>query len=466
MKKTYLTIFKIFLVAQIAFLSSCDTEDLDPTLAQNLAVEGSVTSVDNLFSILKGVHNTMTGTGYYGRDLIATNEVRSDNCFSNGNSGRFSTQAEFEYNDNTGFIWNNAYAALADANIIINTDVSTLSGDQNYGMHVRGQAMILRALFHFDLLRVYGQQHDSDPASNLGVPVVTTFKGDDLFPSRNTISEVKSAIYSDLETAFNMMDSQYDTSKTVVSKYTAKALESRVAVYFGEWPRALDAAEAVINSNLYSIVSAGNYVSSWTSGEQPNSIFELAFSTADNRGSNSLAYIYRFPQDEASGYGDVEVVSDVINIFGANDVRRDILGYQAGGTRLRNMGKYPDTATGSDNIPLFRYEEVILNYAEALLESSRPGDALTQINLITSNRNAAAYTTVTKDDILLERRKELMFEGFRYDDLMRTGQDIEALGSDGVNVLKSLTYPNNLFVYPIPLAELNANSNVEQNEGY
>ncbi|MBZ9628242.1 RagB/SusD family nutrient uptake outer membrane protein [Psychroflexus sp. CAK1W] len=465
MKKTYLNIFKILVGVQIAFLSSCSTEDLNPTLSQNLAVEGSITSVDNLNSILKGVHNTMTGSGYYGRDIIATNEVRSDNCFSNGNSGRFSTQAEFAYNAQTDFIWNNAYAAIADANIIINADVESLDGNLDYGMHVQGQAMILRALSHFDLLRVYGQQHDGDPSTNLGVPIVTTFKGDNLSPSRNTVDEVRNAIYSDLETAFNMMDSDFDTSKTTVSKYTAKALESRVAVYFGNWDRAIDASEAVINSNLYSIVPADSYVSSFAAGEQQNSIFELAFSTADNAGSNSLAYIYRFPGDAPEGYGDVEVVSDVINIFGINDVRRDILGYQDNGTRLRNMGKYPDTAQGSDNISLFRYEEVILNYAEALLEKGRDSEALTQLNSITANRNAVAYTSVSKDDILLERRKELMFEGLRYDDLMRTGQDIEVLGSNQ-NLIETLNYPNNLFVYPIDIDELNANSNIEQNLGY
>lgn len=409
----------------------------------------------------------MTSSGYYGRDIIATNEVRSDNCFSNGNSGRFTTQAEYEYNDNTGFMWDNAYAAIADANIIINTDVETLSGDLNYGMHTQGQAMILRALNHFDLLRIYGQQHDSDASSNLGVPIVTTFKGEDLSPARNTVDEVKNAIYSDLETAFSMMDSNYDTSKIVVSKYTSKALESRVAVYFGDWDRAISAAESVINSNLYSIIPADNYVSSWSAGGQQNTIFELAYSTADNAGSNSLAYIYRYPGDAPEGYGDVEVVSDVIDLFEMSDVRRDILGYQDAGKALRNIGKYPDTATGSDNIPLFRYEEVILNYAEALLESPNGTDseALTQLNLIASNRKASAYTQATKENILLERRKELMFEGFRYDDLMRTGQDIDIIGSSQ-NLIKTVSYPNDLFVYPIIIDELNANSNIEQNKGY
>src|SRR5690606_29771348 len=128
-----------------------------------------------------------------------------------------------------------------------------------------------------------------------------------------------------------------------------------------------------------------------------------------------------------------------------------------------NMGKYPDTPVGADNIPLFRYEEVILNYAEALFETG--GDALTQLNLITSNRDASAYASVTKEDILEERRKELIFEGFRFDDMMRTGQDVPYWGTIQ-NLMGTVSYPDNLFAYPIPLGELNANSNMVPNEGY
>ncbi len=448
-------------IAAIGILAGCTTDSLDPTLSQSKNAEGSITKVDNLYSILKGAHNILTDFGYYGRDMIATNEVRSDNCFSNGNSGRFTTQGEFEYNSNTGFMWDEAYEVIANTNVIINTDLTSLEGDQAYGQHLQGAAIILRALAHYDLLRVYGQQHAE--GGDLGIPIITEFKGEDLYPSRNTVNEVKTFIYNDLQAAFDMMDSNYDTSKTIVSKYVAKALEARVAVYFGDWDRAVSASEAVIDSGLYSIIGADAFVSSWEGDGGSNVLFELAFSEADNEGPNALSYIYRYPGDAPGGYGDLQVVDDVIDLFEAGDVRLDILGYQDGGARLRNIGKYPDTAVGADNIPLFRYEEVILNYAEALLETG--GDALTQLNLITGNRGATPYVTATKDNILNERRKELMFEGFRFDDMMRTGQDVPYWGTIQ-NLLGTQTYPNNLFAYPIPLGELNSNSNMEPNEGY
>ncbi|MDT0552587.1 RagB/SusD family nutrient uptake outer membrane protein [Urechidicola vernalis] len=459
-------IFKYTLLLGLSagLLNSCGTDSLEPTLAQDKSVEGSIINVGNLYSIIKGVHSQLTSGGYYGQAAIITNEVRSDNMFSNGNSGRYSTQAEFKYNENTDYLWNNCYSVIANANIIINTDINTLDGDLDYGRHIQGQATAIRALGHYDLLRSFGQQH---AGGSLGVPIITTFKGSEesLSPSRNTIDEVKAAIYADLEAAFGMMDVAYD-SKIFISKYAAKALEARVALYFGDWSRASAAAKMVIDNSGATIAPAANFVSNWTGKQAGNSIFELQFSASDNAGNGGLAYMYRYPSDAPSGYGDAEAIADVIDLYADGDVRKDILGYQDAGTALRNMGKYPDIVTTADNVPLIRIEEVVLIYAEALFEINNADPmALTQLNSITSNRGAAAHTMVTKDILIEERRKELIFEGFRFDDLMRTGQSIDVIGSSQ-NLIETLTYPNNLFTYPIPAAEINANSNVVQNEGY
>ncbi len=448
-------------VAMLLLIIACTTDDLDPTLSENKETDEAITSVDNLYSLVSGLYDILTESEYYGRDLIAVNEVRSDNCFSNGNSGRFTTQSTFLYSSSNDFIWDNAYNVIANCNIVINQDLSTLEGDSDYGSYLQGQALIIRALANYDLLKTYGQQHaDGD----LGVPIITEYNSDDLYPSRNTIEEVKDAIYSDLETAFDMMDASYDSSNVYVGKYVAKALESRVAIYFEDWTRALEASEEVINSGLYSVIDADSYVSSWSSDGGDNVLFELAFSSTDNLSSNSLAYIYRYASDDDDdGYGDVQAMSDVVDLYDEDDVRLGILGYQLDGTVLRNMNKFPDTSTGTDNIPLFRYEEVILNYAEALLETGE--DAVSALNMIALNRGIDAYTSVTKDDILLERRRELIFEGFRFDDMMRTESDVNYYNSNET-LTGTLTYPNNLFAYPITDDEIDANSNMVQNDGY
>ena len=452
MKKVYI----LFTLCAFIGLSSCNNDDLEPTLAQSKSVEGSITSVEDLYGIIKGAYTEMTASGWYGRDFIVNNEVRSDNCFSNGNSGRFTTQASFAYLPNNGFMFDDAYQAIAVANIVIGANVGSLSGDAAYGAHLQGQAYAIRALAHFDALKQYGQQH---VGGTLGIPYVKEFKGSDLFPSRDPIASNIADIYADLDTAFGLMDDAYfDASKEFMSKYTAKALESRVAIYFGDFPRAKTACEAVINSGLYSIIPSGSFVGSWASKGNSNSIFELAYSTTDNVGINGLAYIYR--TTGGGSYGDVQVIDGVDTIFEAGDERGGILGYE--GVMLRNIGKYPDNQ-GTDNVVVIRYEEIILNYAEAMFETS--GDALTQLNLIATTRGATPYATVTKENILNERRKELMFEGFRFDDLVRTGQDIEKTSLQQ-NFLATIPYGDFRLAWPIPQGEMDANSNMVQNPGY
>ena len=452
--------FKLFSITSIFALllitSACATEDLEPTLSQDKSVEGAITKVDNLYGILKGALNRATSSGYWGREMIALNEVRSDNTFSNGNSGRYTTQGVFIFNENSGGIWDNCYGVIALANVIIQQDAASLEGDAALAGHYQGAAYFLRALAHFDLVRTYGQQH---AGGTLGVPIVTTFKGDDLFPSRSSVNEVKAAIMSDLATAFTMMDTQYD-DKEFVSKFAAPALASRVAIYFGEYQLAEQNAALVINSGSYSIIPGANFVGSFATKENVNSIFELAYSQTDNLGGNSLGYIYKFAPG-GTGYGDVQPMASVEALYETGDVRAGILGYQ--GDKLTNMGKYPDI-NGWDNVPVIRYEEIVLNYAEALLRNGNTTDATTQLNSLQTARGAST-TPATIDNIMLERRKELMFEGFRFDDLMRSGSDIIYHGTLE-NVLGTLSYPNNKFAYPVPAAELNANSNITQNDGY
>lgn len=377
--------------------------------------------------------------------------------FANGNSGHFQTEAELKYipSNNDG-IWTRAYAVIGSANIIINADEEKLEGTADAINHIKGQAYFLRALAHFDLLRQYGQQYAG--GGTLGVPYITEFKGEDLYPSRNSVQEVKINIYSDLEKAFSMMNSVISSDKQYPSKYAAKALESHLALYFKEWDKVITAANTVISSNEYSIIPASDYLHSFTIDNTANSIFEFAFKDVDNVGINGLGYTYR-----GDNYGDIEVLPLVEVIYSEDDVREEILGYK--GDKLRNMGKYPDIQA-SDNIIVLRIEEVVLNLAEALFEKGQTTKAITELNKITAERNATAYSgNITKEDILMERRKELIFEGFQFFDLSRNGLPIEKV-SDLQNISATIPAGDYRYALPIPLTEINANSNMEQNKNY
>ncbi len=454
----------ILIIVLAAGLFSCSKSSLDPTLAQNKAVETSINSLEDIQGLLYGAYDRMTSPSYYGRDFIIYGEVRSDNCFSNGNSGRFVTVAAMKMGDDDGYArstWLQIYRVIANANIIIGQDPAKLTGDKTAINNVIGQAYAIRALAHFDLLKLYGEQHVTG-GNDVGIPYVTEYKGNDLSPSRNTVAEDKKFIEADLDKALSLMSPALNASdKETISTYAVYALKSRVALYFGDWAATKSACEEVINSGAYSIATAANYAKTFSDKGTDNVIFELAGRPTDNQGINGLSYIYR-----GNSYGDIQVLDSILNIFDPNDVRAasDMIAYDSKG-KLRNMGKYPTNANFDYDIPLIRYEEVILNYAEALYHLGDATNALIYLNKITANRNANPYTVVNEDNILKERRRELCFEGFRFDDLARTHRDIPL-----VQPLQQThggpKYGSYNYAFPIPIAEINANSNMTQNKGY
>jgi len=460
MKKIIYTLITV--VALSFMLSSCSKDSLDPTLAQAKDFVGGQQTEEDVLGILYGGYNRMTNDPYYGRDFIIWGEVRSDNCFSNGASGRFVGDARMDYTDVFGGHWAEAYRVIASANIVIAIDAASITGDLDQIKHYQGQAYAMRALAHYDLLIYYGQMNNGD-TDGLGVPYVEEYKGEDLTPARNTIAECKAKIYADIATAITLMDPAYDdNSKEQFTQMGAQALKARVAIYFGDWTDAVTACEAVINSTDYSICPAADYANSWVIDGAANSIFELAFSSVDNQNINGIQQIYR-----GDAYGDVQGLQNLTDIFEAGDVRLvGMIGEDPDvpGRMNVNLGKYP-SYDYSDNIPIFRYEEVILNYAEALwnIDPADP-NALTQLNLIPAARNATAHVAIDEDAILLERRKELCFEGFRFHDLARTGRDIPA--PDVLQTHLGPAWGSYNYAFPIPVAELDANANMIQNRGY
>lgn len=456
----------LYIVSIVLILTySCSEEDLDPTLAQSKAVETSINTVEDMQGIAFGMYNRFTATAYYGRNLIIYGEVRSDNTFSNGNSGRFVTIGQMTASPDGAYAtdtWTAMYAAIASANILIQQNSDEIEGDVNEINHIQGQAYIARAMAHFDLLRLYGQQH---AGGSLGVPYVTTYKGEELSPSRQSVNDNKNAIMSDIDTGLGLMSANLnDNSKQFITTHVAHALKARVALYFGDWDTAKSEAQAVVSSGAFSIAEAVDYASTWLIDGASNSIFELAYSSTDNNNINGLQYIYR-----GDSYGDIEVLDDLVSIFDEGDVRAapEMIGPDPAllpdKEKISNLGKYP-SPDYSDNISLIRYEEVVLILAEAKIELGE-ADALDILNLVPAKRNAQLYSEATKENVLLERRKELCFEGFRFDDLARTGSDIP-LVDEFAQTHGGPAYGSYKFAFPIPTAELNANPNIVQNEGY
>jgi hypothetical protein len=451
---------KYLAVLAIVGLSACSKDFLEPTVSTSKDIATSVNTLGDLQGLMLGAYDRMNEYDYYGRNYVIFADVRSDNAFSSGNSGRFVSTGQFVMQPTEADVtdtWEQIYQVIANTNIVINTQVE--DNDSPEVQYVKGQAHAVRALAYMDLLRLYGQQY---AGGNLGVPIVTEFdnEGGNLFPARATVDQVWAQIGQDLQTAAQVMDPSLEdetSSNIEITTNAVYALQSRYYLYVKDYTNAAAAAKKVIDSGNYTIPDANTFLDSWGGQGGPNSIFELAFTATDNGGNTSLYYML-----QETNYGDVQVTEDLYNVYEDTDVRKQL--YSADEGTYRMVGKYP-SANYVDNVRIIRYEEVILNYAEALAQTGSP-EALTYLNLIAESRGATAYTAATIDNILLERRKELSFEGHRFFDLMRTGKGITKVDPRQTFTAAGIPFGSSALAFPIPLNELSANPNIVQNEGY
>jgi len=111
---------------------------------------------------------------------------------------------------------------------------------------------------------------------------------------------------------------------------------------------------------------------------------------------------------------------------------------------------------------VYRYADVLLMQAEAILRGGAGNDAaaLALVNEIRVNRGVAPLAALTLDELIDERGRELYWEGWRRQDLIRFGKFMDAWQEKPAD-----TGPHTL-VFPIPSQQIAVNPNLEQNPGY
>ena len=193
-------LFKLYsLIFASLLIVSCGDEDLEPTLAMDKDTVTGIQSADDLRSVLNSAYNRMTSTNYYMREFIAMGDARTDNMYSNVNSGR-GTATSMDHSPDGYGPWGTIYGVIAITNIVIGADHASLEGNPAEIDYIVGQAHAIRALCHFDLLRNYGQHFvdGQGGANSLGVPYVKTYKDPaNLTPARDTVLSNVTDIMSD-----------------------------------------------------------------------------------------------------------------------------------------------------------------------------------------------------------------------------------------------------------------------------
>ncbi|KIO74508.1 hypothetical protein TH53_26040 [Pedobacter lusitanus] len=487
--KTIKHFYKIWPIMLLALsFCSCKKDFLEINPEQQTAVNMVVIDLPSTKAAVMGTYGILQSAAYYGRSLVILPDVMADNMYiSRRNSNRYTSYDQYITIANDGTAagtWNALYKTIVNANIIISKgeQLNLAETETAELKHLIGEAYTLRALAHFDLLRLYAAPYNaSADAGHIGVPVIIksgTSKEDVISPKRNTVKEGYTQIVSDLQKAITLMPAAapvgFSTSNRAhIAHYAAKALLSRIYLYMGDWANAETMATDVIGSNRYTLLTNANYAAGSTNFRTQNNseaIFEVQFTLTDNLAQDALSSFLL----QGASYGDGLATDDLYNIYSSTDVRRS---FMAKGKRSGSGGedpafvitKYNNISTYEEGVKVIRLSEVYLIRAEARAKQGKDALAAADLDVVAKRADTAKPTTTQtgaalQSLILLENRKEFAFEGHRLFDLTRNKQGFTKYRTGGIVI--PVEQGSLQTVLPIPLAEMNSNPNMEQNQGY
>ena len=525
-------IFSIILVSvALAGCSLADKIGLDKTSPDSMSGEFVTKTQEGLRMLINGVYDDLQSSAYYGANLYLYEAVHSPDFFQRNVVGGFAYRLENRFstgsrtNGNARNLWLKCYNVIRNTTIIIES-IDDVDGDVDALRLIKGEAYALRALAYFDLLRVFayppkfscswGSSYiapPEDPAnydpdatpyrSNTeyycwGVPLVNTmdmaYNVLDHKIYRATADECWTFVRDEFERSYNLLQGR-STESGHVNAAAVLALRQRVALYMEDYASVILLGLEWINNYEanYSLIPYDSYPSQYWVNGNSEKIWELNYTENDNLDSSSINYWCRkqtYDDDPNSpldgtlkaniGYAKLGLTFGHENMGYEqltkypNDIRQHLIcDLGVPGTGYKAIRKYVGHPYHFiHNVPIVRLPEIYLNMAEAYAQRANTTMASEYLSKITEIRRKAIVTNPTVNDILDERRREFILEGQTYFDYFRNGRSIT-----GRQIIECITSTSSITfgkggtyraVYPLPLAELNANPCIrnQQNPGY
>ena len=489
-------IVKLLLIVLLITAQSCGKDFLEqvPSTQQSPL---SIKSVGDARIVLNGAYELLQSNSYYNCNMITSNDARSDDMQTIDN-GRIEDEYLYNYTAEMDFdysIWGHPYKVVRHVNNIVTfiDDIEAASDTEiAEKKSIKGQALTIRALAHFDLCRMFGKAYSHDNGASLGVPIVTEVISPDDKLERNAVAEVYAQVIEDLSAAILLLPDNDDYVK--INVWAAKTLLARVYLYMEDNANAFKTAVDIINNGPFSLIDRADYVDSWSEEGTSESILSIINNIADNGGGNSIGNL-----SDPKGYGQFVASQDLMDLIALdpNDIRGGLLyidskSDHANPATWGRVLKYPGlgntkaviedfwvngiplpVAASITSVPVLRLSEVYLIAAEAAFKEGDVPNAELYLNAIVERANPAATVAtvdVNLDRILTERRKELMAEGHRFFDLIRNKRDI--VRSMSVRIFDPngtplfIGWEDYRVVFPIPINEINANPNITQYPGW
>ncbi|HEV7333987.1 MAG TPA: RagB/SusD family nutrient uptake outer membrane protein [Flavisolibacter sp.] len=419
-------------------------------------------------------------------------DVMSDNLYeTNETLANSRVMADWLYQPNTDQIedmYAAPYTVIAAANIVLrDVDKFTTADNQKRANRIKGQALAIRAVAHFDLFRYFAPRYDRNSTSDLAVAYIKEFLvSTSNQPARLNNKEFYDNLFADLTAAQTLL-ADVDAAINPASKPSRPyidlagvyAIQARAYLYAQQWNEAITAATNAIN--LRPLASQSAFAGMYTEANAGEIIWNIQFES----GQSGPTYLIYFPAQQRSYFRPAPEVADATGLVGlikTNDVRYDTYFSEVNSNISSGLAldKYRGKGTQTDgaaNFIAFKTGEMYLIRAEARARSNQEGLALQDLNALRAARITGYVPAVgLSGDALLtaiaqERRKELIGEGHRFFDLKRTTRTIQrgsTCGDVQVSPSGACTLGPNAreWALPIPEVVIRANPKTVQNPGY
>jgi len=491
--KNYNNLFLLISALTILSIAGCK-KVLEKTPLTSITSANYFKNGDDAESAITGCYDALQSSNYYGASLNLMGELPSDNVGS-ANTDVINLD-KIQWTSTTSIpvgLYQSAYIGINRVNSVIKyvpgITTSILPERKN---QILGEAYFLRALHYFNLVKSFG-----------GVPLhlEPTESDKQSAMARSTPEQVYAQIEQDLTTAENLLPVSFGgqaINRTRATKGAVNALQAKIYLYERKWALAVAAANKVIISSNYGILSTP-FNDLFPYKNKQESILEVQFAGSDDPGftlpdeilpAPPASYSYpkfNIPTQELISYADT-----------TNDIRFKRVGPVAGGVSYGSViyggpGNGNDNGwfiykwrstnffTSKDNYPILLLDDIYLIYGEASNEQNGPTqDALDKLNAIRTRAGLPILTlgglntkSAFRDAVDRERRLELAFLGERWFDLIRYSKQTIADASavhkvDALTIIKQMrtSADVNYLLFPIPLTELNTNPLIQQNPGF
>ena len=458
------------------YVSSCSDDFLSPEPISAISADtyystqGELeTGVNNMYDGLQGENSTQSNDNHGTQIEYQVMEMRSDNTRTKSSEGEPAQFESFSVQATNGVVFDfyrSTYNVIFRANTVLeNLGVASAEAAAQF----EGEAKFVRAYSYFNLVRSFGAVPYVDK-------VITPADKEVQF-TRVDPTTIYSLIVSDLETAVANLG---NVNKGRASKAAAQALLAKVHLTLGNYTDATALCASIISSNEFSLQD--NFKDVFYDERNSEIIFGIEYKSDDEGDSQNFSAEWLNAVGRSSGLNYVTTEARAaLDAMGGNrtlysyrvdtdqPTQHQVVKYLPDGDA--SLGIAPTsgdpTLAGNDWIVL-RYADVLLMHVEGVMaggEGTSGTDALESFNKVRVRAGLDEVSSISKQELLDERRVELAFENQRLFDLIRMGVAQQVLGDFAAD--NGYSFSSTDLLLPIPQAEIGISGGMlVQNPGY